>query len=933
MEEIALILFVLGLMVLFFLLGAAIGGVARSLKAYFFGVKDHEKVCGERKSSSKDVQDQSFDEAAAALAAGAVASGVALTDTGDKTTVSEDTVQVTHDELEADDSKEWAEESTETAEKIDETVEVSRATEEEVSETDDNEDLSVAAPLEGEQQLEEDLSEIEVTRDESQEINEAQEIVESHESAEQEKNTEQVSSEPEHAELATEETPIVEEPQEETVAEVHQEIAEQVETSIEEASEDTSSIVEASVEQTSEETDVDLSDIAGAAAAAVAGVAAVTVKEDEEEKAEEQTGAPVWDYTEQTADYSDVVFTADGVGDNLQLIKGIDAEMEAQLKEIGLRQFDQITALTEREVNFLRDKFNFYSTLNEQVWIEQAKILSTGQLTAYAQSLAQPSETDVQAAVVEEASIEQTSLEEASIEETSLEEIVNEEEIPQEDVIEETVSEETSVEEDSVTLQEEIVQEDVTEVIGQESEAESSSSENVEIESSEQENSETETQDNSSLAGLAAAGLAGAAVKEASDAFAENDAGRAEREPREDREPRGEREPREDREPRSEREPRENRRLFGEKERAERDEEWRNRYQGERKIKSPEHSQTGTIEENVEQNEETSELVAQHEEETTEQITETPIEETTTAEITEVEVSEAEIASTGEGVTEAVGDEAQVEEVPLQEEITLEETVSTELQEQGFVRPVDSDDLSQIRFISTGLEKKLNLLGVYKLSQIAGWSDEKIAEISEQLELRREKIIEEDWRGLAQEALDKQQEESTNEAAAGGVFSASALVARLAELDKISDLNEHEKTLLSNNGITELSQIANWSGADVKWASDLLDLSSTERAESWVTTASALISSGDINIPGGEASGDADDLKRIRGIDDEAADSLKSMGVTTYAQIAEWQQADMDRVNDLLGTSGRVERQYWVVQAKVLKDGGHTDFSKLYDES
>ena len=255
------------------------------------------------------------------------------------------------------------------------------------------------------------------------------------------------------------------------------------------------------------------------------------------------------------------------------------------------------------------------------------------------------------------------------------------------------------------------------------------------------------------------------------------------------------------------------------------------------------------------------------------------------------------------------------------------------MQEQGFVRPVDSDDLSQIRFISTGLEKKLNLLGVYKLSQIAGWSDEKIEEISEQLELRREKIIQEDWRGLAQEALDKQQEESSSEAAAGGVFSASALVARLAELDKISDLNEHEKTLLSNNGITELSQIANWSGADVKWASELLGLSSTERAESWVTTASALISSGDINIPGGEASGEADDLKRIRGIDDEAADSLKSMGVTTYAQIAEWQQADMDRVNDLLGTSGRVERQYWVVQAKVLKDGGHTDFSKLYDES
>lgn len=46
MEEIVLILFVFGLMVLFFLLGVVIGGVVCSLKVYFFGVKDYEKFCG-----------------------------------------------------------------------------------------------------------------------------------------------------------------------------------------------------------------------------------------------------------------------------------------------------------------------------------------------------------------------------------------------------------------------------------------------------------------------------------------------------------------------------------------------------------------------------------------------------------------------------------------------------------------------------------------------------------------------------------------------------------------------------------------------------------------------------------------------------------------------------------------------------------------------
>lgn len=901
MEEIVLILFVLGLMVLFFLLGATIGGVARGLKMTIFGVKDSDKFCGDSKSEAKEA---SID--AAALAAGGVASAV----------VTNEVVNVTHDDVVENTHQEWSEEAEAAVEAIDSTTEVTRDTNEDLSEQDENEDLSVATPLEGQDLEGDNLDDVDVSRDDAvetepepqevssnaDEVDTTQLVEEPSEQEEASEPTEEIAQE-EVAETQSLETPTEttvnssemrevrpnayavdakpfsedqanlresrpnayvvdtipqgEEPLEqegpsaqEEISEPKDEITQEEVAEVQSLETPTETTVETSEmrevrpnayaveakpfsddkahlresrpnayildstpqgDEPEKSTDYDLKDMAAAAVSTVAGVAALSSTETQEDKSaeEDKSDVQVWDYTQQEVDYSDINFTAEGADDNLQLIKGIDAEMESALKEIGIRQFNQIASLTEKEVNYLRETFNFHSTLNEQVWIEQAKILSAGEITNFSKS---------------------------SPDDTSVEQEVSETEI----VEEETASQETD--------------------------------------------SETSGADEASLAGLAAAGLAGAVVKEVSEHEGERDDNA-------ENETNFEREPREEREPRGEREPRENKRLFGEKERAERDEEWRNRYHGERKIKRQESAVAAFT----------------SDEDNSSELKKNKTEESLTVEQTEV----VEEVQNTESLTQAPQD--------------VEEPAA-------YVRPVDSDDLSQIKYISTGLEKKLNLLGVYKLSQIANWDEQAIAQISDQLELRGDKILEENWQGLAQEALDKQQAEGTSEFQSS-TFSASDLVARLAELDKITDLNEHEKTVLSDNGITELSQIANWSGADVKWAADLLELSSTDRAQGWVTAASALISSGQINIPGGEASGGADDLKRIRGIDDEAASALSSLGVTTYAQIAEWQQSDMDRVNEMLGTSGRVERQYWVVQAKVLKDGGQTDFSKLYDES
>jgi predicted flap endonuclease-1-like 5' DNA nuclease len=71
-----------------------------------------------------------------------------------------------------------------------------------------------------------------------------------------------------------------------------------------------------------------------------------------------------------------------------------------------------------------------------------------------------------------------------------------------------------------------------------------------------------------------------------------------------------------------------------------------------------------------------------------------------------------------------------------------------------------------------------------------------------------------------------------------------------------------------------------------------------------------------------------DDLKRIRGIGVLIEKRLRAMGFSSYEQIGSWTQSDVDRVNQQLDFRGRVERENWIEQARILAAGGQTDFSR-----
>ncbi|MGQ0457469.1 MAG: hypothetical protein ACT4OU_10450 [Hyphomicrobium sp.] len=82
--------------------------------------------------------------------------------------------------------------------------------------------------------------------------------------------------------------------------------------------------------------------------------------------------------------------------------------------------------------------------------------------------------------------------------------------------------------------------------------------------------------------------------------------------------------------------------------------------------------------------------------------------------------------------------------------------------------------------------------------------------------------------------------------------------------------------------------------------------------------------------PGADEQG-GDDLKRIRGVGVLIEKRLKALRVTTYEAIANWTSDDIDRVSNQLDFRGRIEREGWVEQARILSSGGQTEFSRRVD--
>lgn len=79
----------------------------------------------------------------------------------------------------------------------------------------------------------------------------------------------------------------------------------------------------------------------------------------------------------------------------------------------------------------------------------------------------------------------------------------------------------------------------------------------------------------------------------------------------------------------------------------------------------------------------------------------------------------------------------------------------------------------------------------------------------------------------------------------------------------------------------------------------------------------------------GPRGGQPDDLKLIKGVGPKLEALCNSLGFWHFDQIAKWTSDEVAWVDsNLEGFTGRVSRDEWVAQAKILAEGGTTEFAE-----
>lgn len=292
------------------------------------------------------------------------------------------------------------------------------------------------------------------------------------------------------------------------------------------------------------------------------------------------------------------------------------------------------------------------------------------------------------------------------------------------------------------------------------------------------------------------------------------------------------------------------------------------------------------------------------------------------------------------------------------------------------------DDLTRIHGIDIELKERLVRYGVHRFSQVAAWTADDVRGVNQTLGFQ-DRVERENWVEQARilaEGGDPSRARAPRAPAAVEVSPVDG-----DRLHRIIGVDPQSEALLRANGVTALAQIAAWSADDVARFEALLGTAGRIEREGWVSQALFLtggappapepepIEAAPPTIvfevpepaeadeaeaapseapPSGEGysglrsvrsealigdaprfvpSGDIHDLKRIRGIGVLIEKKLNSLGITSYEQVANWTRADIDKISDVLDFKGRIERENWIEQARILASGGQTEFSRRVD--
>ena len=119
--------------------------------------------------------------------------------------------------------------------------------------------------------------------------------------------------------------------------------------------------------------------------------------------------------------------------------------------------------------------------------------------------------------------------------------------------------------------------------------------------------------------------------------------------------------------------------------------------------------------------------------------------------------------------------------------------------------------------------------------------------------------------------------------------------------------------------------------APVKAAAKAAPTVKTAKAPAAKSAAAAKPSAGISNRLSAPRGGKADNLTRIKGVGSVNERKLNDHGIYHFDQIASWKKADVVAAEAYLAFDGRIAREDWIGQAKLLAKGKETEFSRRVD--
>ena len=275
----------------------------------------------------------------------------------------------------------------------------------------------------------------------------------------------------------------------------------------------------------------------------------------------------------------------------------------------------------------------------------------------------------------------------------------------------------------------------------------------------------------------------------------------------------------------------------------------------------------------------------------------------------------------------------------------------------GTATKKDADDLQAIKGIGPYSEEKLNALGIFTYAQLANFDRETEDEVNEAIEHYSGRIRRDEWVKQAQEIVGaeiKADEEALKaaeeaeaaqraeeEAAAKAAEEAEA--AKKAEEEAAAKAAEEAAAAAAAEKEAKAAEKKAKAEADKKAKEEAAAAAAAEKeakakAEAEAKAAAAKPASTkeakkqeelkrvkeraksiDFAVLGTAKASEKDDLQAIKGIGPFIEEKLNALGIYTWLQVSKMTSALEDEVNEAIEFfPGRVKRDQWVAQAKIL---------------